>query len=227
MTSMIDATNSSTAASSASAFGLTGAEKSMNRDDFLKLLVAQLKNQDPLKPQDNTEFVAQLAQFSSLEATMGINDRLDMLTLQSRGQSNTEAISMVGKTVTVRGSNLTSDGSGTAVPIRFTQDAASASTTVTIRDQSGSTVRIMDLGAQKAGIVSKNWDGRNNNGLIQPAGSYSMTVTAKDANDAAISVTQQASGTVDSVSFDQGYPVLHLTNGLSVPVSDLVKVGSP
>ncbi len=224
---MIDATSSSTATSSTSAFGLTGAEKALNRDDFLKLLVEQLKNQDPLKPQDNTEFVAQLAQFSSLEATLGINDRLDMLTLQSRGQSNTESLSMVGKTVTVRGSNLTSDGSGTAIPLRFTMDAASSSTMVTIRNAEGTAVRTMDLGAQKAGIVSKNWDGRDNNGLLQPAGNYTMTVAAKDADDKAISVTQQASGTVNSVSFDQGYPVLHLNNGLSSPISDLVQVGTP
>ena len=108
----MDATSSVTSTDTASqtGFGLTtGAEQAIGRDEFLKLLVAQLKNQDPLKPQDNTQFVAELAQFSSLEQTMGINDRLDTLTLQSRGQSNAEVIALVGKVATVRGSVVTSE----------------------------------------------------------------------------------------------------------------------
>jgi flagellar basal-body rod modification protein FlgD len=75
---MVDSVGSSTAAAGGFAQAL-GASKGMGREAFLKLLVAQLKNQDPLKPQDNSAFVAELAQFSSLEQTMGINDRLDLL----------------------------------------------------------------------------------------------------------------------------------------------------
>src|SRR5262245_66062385 len=84
-----------------------GANQAMGRDAFLKLLVAQLKNQDPLKPQDNSAFVAELAQFSSLEQSMGINDRLDLLAAQNAGLANAQAVGLVGSSATVRGSMLT------------------------------------------------------------------------------------------------------------------------
>jgi hypothetical protein len=60
--------------------------------------------------------------------------------------------------------------------------------------------------------------------LPQPAGPYQVTVTAKDANDAPVALTQQSSGTIRSVSFDQGFPVLQLDNGVKAPVGDLVSV---
>jgi flagellar basal-body rod modification protein FlgD len=90
-------TSSVSSATSSSSFGLTTAtDKALDKQDFLKLLIAQIKNQDPLSPQDNTEYVAELAQFSSLEQSTAINDRLDLLLLQARGQSNTQVLSMIG-----------------------------------------------------------------------------------------------------------------------------------
>jgi flagellar hook assembly protein FlgD len=75
--------------------------------------------------------------------------------------------------------------------------------------------------------VAVQWDGRNDAGVVQPAGSYAVSVVAKSANELPVSVSQQTTGFVDAVSFDKGYPVLHLSNGVSVPVSDLLRVDSP
>lgn len=224
---MIDATSATSSTTSAAFVSQQAAEKDMDRDDFLKLLVAQLKNQDPLKPQDNSQFVAELAQFSSLEQTMGINERLDLLAVQSRGQSNTEAIGLVGQSATVRGSIATIDGSGIGSPITFTLDGDAESTVVTIRDQNGRTVRTLDLGSHDAGLVRISWDGRDAAGVVQPAGSYVVGVAAKAPGDNPVQVSQQTTSTVAGISFDQGYPVLHLANGVSVPVSDLLRVDSP
>ncbi|MEZ4224501.1 MAG: flagellar hook capping FlgD N-terminal domain-containing protein [Polyangiaceae bacterium] len=203
--------------------GLTG-NQAMGQDAFLKLLVAQLKHQDPLKPQDGSEFVAELAQFSSLEQTMGINERLDMLALQNRGLANTEVVALVGKKATVRGNLVTTDGTGVGVPTAFNLASAAESVTVTIRDQAGQVVRTLEVGAKNAGNVQLMWDGRNDAGIVQPAGSYSVSVTAKDAGDNPVGVTQETSAVVTAVSFDKGYPVLHLENGIAVPVSDLLRV---
>lgn len=222
---MVDAINSS-AARSALSQGLTG-DKAMGRDAFLKLLVAQLKHQDPLKPQDDAAFVAQLAQFSSLEQTMGINDRLDTLSAQSQGLQNSQVIGMVGKMGTVRGSLVTSDGSGTGTPINFTLDGKSETTTVSIKNQAGQTIRTIEVGAKNAGLVRVSWDGKDNAGNLQPAGTYNVSVTAKNADEGAVSVSQETKGTITAVSFDKGYPVLHLDSGVSVPVADLLKVDSP
>jgi flagellar basal-body rod modification protein FlgD len=90
MTTSVDNVNASSAISQ-SLTSQTGGQ-ALGRDAFMKLLVAQIRHQDPLKPQDSTQFVAELAQFSSLEQTIGINDRLDILSVQSRGLQNAEVV---------------------------------------------------------------------------------------------------------------------------------------
>jgi flagellar basal-body rod modification protein FlgD len=204
-----------------------GGNKAMGRDAFLKLLVAQLKNQDPLKPQENSAFVAELAQFSSLEQSMGINDRLDLLATQNQGLANSQVVGMVGSEVTVKGTMVTSAGGGAAVPVSFSLAGDTASTVVTVRNQAGQVVRTLDLGAREDGIVKLSWDGRDQAGMVQPAGTYVVSVSAKNDKDAAVSVSQETTGIVKSVSFDKGYPVLQLDNGTSVPVSDLLRVAAP
>ena len=204
-----------------------GGNPSLNRDAFLRLLVAQLKHQDPLKPQDNSAFVAELAQFSSLEQSMGINDRLDLLAAQNSGLANAQAVGLVGSVATVRGSMVTVDGTGTGTPVAFNQSAETASTVVTIRDQNGRVVRTLDLGAREKGLIRITWDGRDEAGIIQPEGTYVVSVAAENDVGGAVSVSQETSGKITQVSFDKGYPVLQLDNGLSVPVSDRLKVTVP
>lgn len=225
---MIDATtnitNQSAIGQTSSTQLTSGAESEMGKDEFLKLLVAQLQNQDPLKPQDNAEFVAELAQFSNLEQTIGINDRLDALSLQNQGMQNSQVISMVGKSATVKGSMITADGSGTPSQVAFELDGASHSTTVKIADLSGRPIATVELGTRKAGINTFQWNGRTDEGEVAPKGTYTVQVSAKTEAGSPISSSQETTGTVNSVSFDKGYPVLQLSNGVSVPISDLLKV---
>lgn len=220
-----NAVSSTSTTNATSGFGLsTGAEKALNRDDFLKLLVAQMKNQDPLKPQDNTQFVAELAQFSNLEQSMGINDRLDLLALQSRGQSNAQVTGLVGQTATVKGSAVTLAGNGTGAAINFTASERIAKSTITIKDSSGNTVRTLELGAHNAGLVSLQWDGKDSKGTPQIAGGYAVSVKAVDADGNAVSVDQNTTAKVTGISYESGYPVLQLANGATAPVSDLVRI---
>lgn len=232
---MVDPISSSTSASqdaaaaaaqNSSLSGALGTNSSLGEQDFLKLLVAQLKNQDPLAPQDNSQFVAQLAQFSSLQAAMGTNTRLDTISSQNQGVANTEAINLVGKKATVKGSLLTAQGSGQPVAVNFTLAANSATTNVSIQDSTGKVVRTIPIGAHNAGLVKTSWDGRDDNGNVMPAGTYAVSVQAKTEQGGAISVAQETTGTVTSVAFDKGYPVLSLDNGMQVPVSDLIEVDS-
>ena len=203
-----------------------GSQKAMGKDDFLKLLVAQLKNQDPLKPEDNTQFASQLAQFSSLEAAMGTNTRLDSLSSQNQGIANTQVVSLVGKTATVKGSLVTATGSGTPVPVSFTLASASATTNVTIQDASGHVVRTIPIGGHDPGLVKITWDGKDDHGTVVSAGTYAVSIQAKTGAGGAVSVAQETTGLVKSIAFDKGYPVLTLANGMQVPVSDLLKVES-
>jgi flagellar basal-body rod modification protein FlgD len=235
---MVDAVSglsSSSASSAASANSATqdsslgaalGTNSALGEQDFLKLLVAQLKNQDPLAPQDNTQFVSQLAQFSSLQAAMGTNTRLDTITSQNQGTANSGAISLIGKQATVKGSLVTAGGSGTAVPVNFTLAAATDSTNVSIQDSTGKVVRTISIGAKNAGLVRTSWDGRDDSGNVMAAGTYAVSVQAKSPAGGSVSVSQETSGQVKSVAFDKGYPVLTLDNGMQVPVSDLIEVDS-
>jgi flagellar basal-body rod modification protein FlgD len=218
--------SSSAPAQDASLSSALGTNSSLGEQDFLKLLVAQLKNQDPLAPQDNTQFVAQLAQFSSLQAAMGTNTRLDTITSQNQGAANTAVIGLIGKQATVKGSLVTSGGSGTAVPVSFTLGAATASTDVSIQNSSGKVVRTIAVGARSAGLIKTSWDGRDDAGNILPADTYAVSVQAKTQDGGSVSVSQETTGTVKSVAFDKGYPVLTLANGMQVPVSDLIEVDS-
>ncbi len=224
---MVAPVSSTTPAADSSALSSAlGSSQTLGKDDFLKLLVAQLKNQDPLAPQDNTQFVSQLAQFSSLEAAMGTNTRLDSITSQNQGLANTEVVSLVGKTATVKGSLVTAAGSGIAVPVSFTLSGASATTNVSIQDSTGKVVRTMPIGARSPGLVRVNWDGKDDHGNIMPAGTYAVSVQAKTDDGSTVSVAQETTGLVKSVAFDKGYPVLTLANGMQVPVSDLLQVAS-
>jgi flagellar basal-body rod modification protein FlgD len=222
---MVDAISSQIA--SGALTQAAGGNKELGQEAFLKLLVAQLKNQDPLNPQENHEFVAQLAQFSSLEQTVGINARLDQLALQNQGLQNSQVVSLVGKEATVKGNIVTLKGQGQTVPINYTLDAAASGATVVIRDARGRAVRTLQVGARAAGAVTVQWNGQDDTGLPQPAGPYQILVTAKNAAGGPVSLTQKSTGTIEAVSFDQGFPVLQLENGVSAPVGDLISVSPP
>jgi flagellar basal-body rod modification protein FlgD len=221
---MVDSVSSGLGAGALTQALNAGGSKPLGQEAFLKLLVAQLQNQDPLNPQENYEFVAQLAQFSSLEQSIGINDRLDALALQNQGMQNSQIVGLVGKEATVKGDIVTLSGQGAIVPISFTLKEAAQESTIVIRDAAGRNVRTIPVAAKSAGTVTVQWNGQSDSGNPQPAGPYQVTVTAKDADGAPVSVTQRTTGLIESVSFDRGFPVIHLDSGVSAPVGDLLSV---
>jgi flagellar basal-body rod modification protein FlgD len=220
-------TPASQGADPASALGAaTKANQGLGQDAFMKLLVAQISHQDPLKPMDDTAFVSQLAQFSALEQSMGTNKRLDFLASQNQGIANTDVASLVGKSVTVRGSSVALDGTGFAQPVNFTLGDNADKVTVSIHDATGKTVRTMQVGAHQAGLVKFSWDGRDDNGMSQPKGNYTVQVDAKNAAGAPVSASQETTGVLKSVNYANGYAKLVLDNGVEAPASDLISVNA-
>jgi flagellar basal-body rod modification protein FlgD len=172
---------------------------------------------------DDTAFVSQLAQFSALEQTMGINTRLDELSSRTQGAANTELGTLVGKQVTVRGTITSLDSSGIGAPISFSLDGNATTCDINIADSTGKVVRTIHAGAQAAGLAKVTWDGRNNDGLAQPPGPYTVNVVAKNG-DAAVVSNQETTGTLVGIDFSKGYPNLQLDNGVSAPASDLLRI---
>jgi len=198
----------------------------MGKDAFLKLLTAQISHQNPLDPMDDKEFMSQLAQFTALEQAMETNARLESIATQQMGLANTAVAGLVGREVTVEGSVVTLETEGIGTEVHFTLDDPAEATTIVIRDESGREVRRIDGGAHGHGAASVMWDGRDENGTPQPPGQYTVTVEAKGENGEPIAVSQETTGTLESVSFDGSYPVLHLDNGVTATASDLVRVGA-
>jgi flagellar basal-body rod modification protein FlgD len=194
----------------------------LGKDDFLKLLMAQLGQQDPTAPADSSQFVAQLAQFAGLEQMQNTNDALQSLLVGQAASQQTAVINMVGKNVTYRTDQLNlADASGATAGANLS--GAAAKVTATITNASGQTVRTLDLGAQSAGAVTISWDGRDQSGTTQPPGQYTVQVTAVDAAGQAVTVDGTATGEASGVSFAQGAPTLVVGTN-NVKLSDVVQI---
>jgi flagellar basal-body rod modification protein FlgD len=226
MTDPIKANTSAATATTPEATPHTlSANSALDRNAFLKLLIAQLSNQDPLQPTQGTEFVTQLAQFAVVEQSQDQSSKLDSLSTQVGGLANNAATTLVGKQVSVRGHGLTFDGV-TATSSSVALAGPAASVTATVQDSSGRTVRTLHLGARPAGPLQVTWDGRDDHGQPATAGSYSLQVTAATADGRTVGVSQDVSGVVTRVAYDQGTTSLQLDNGGAATLSDLTSVGA-
>jgi flagellar basal-body rod modification protein FlgD len=194
----------------------------MNKDDFLQLLVTQLKSQDPLNPQDSSEFVAQLAQLTQVEQTYNINTNLKNLLSSQNNFSNMSAMSLIGKNITTLGSQVVlAEGGEPSLDYTLPSDATQL--TVQIKDATGRTVRTLTQGETSAGVNSTSWDGMNDDGQPAPAGTYTFEVSGLDATGQAISGTTLFRGRVTGVNLEGDTPVLTV-NGIYVPLTSVLEV---
>src|SRR6202521_2018579 len=191
---------SSITSSTAAAQGATSAATTagLGKNDFLKLLTAQLANQDPLQPVDNQAFVAQLAQFSSLEQLQNVTSRLDTLLVAAASSNQLAPASLVGKQVTYQASTVavTADGAGA---VQASLDAR-ATVTAVLQDASGHTVRTLPLGTRDAGTFDLGWDGRDDAGRPVTPGTYTVQLTARDVQGTVVPVQARARGVVSGIS---------------------------
>ena len=191
--------------------------KSMGRDDFLKLLIAQLQNQDPLKPLDNQEFAAQLATFNSLDQLIGINQKLDSLAQQQQLVGQLGAASLIGKEIVADG-NQVSLAAGQPAAVSYAVEAAAARVSLTISDGSGKIVRTIDVGNVGAGEQSVVWDGKDAAGKSLPAGVYSVAVSAFDVAGNKIATSTRTHGVVTGVALSGDQVMLEI-GAIQVPLS--------
>lgn len=197
-------------------------KKTLDKDDFLFLLVTQLKAQDPLKPMDSTEFTSQLAQFNSLDQLRSINSSLETLQLYQASMNNAQAVSFIGKHVTVSGNGI-EVGEGKADEIPFTLAGDAQGVFVAIYDSEGNLVRTMEQGPMTAGEHSVQWDGKDSDGHQVPDGDYTFEATAVDENDAAVSVSALMVGRVTGVVYKNGATCVVVKNQ-EIPIGRVVEI---
>ncbi|MCA3015496.1 MAG: flagellar hook assembly protein FlgD [Myxococcaceae bacterium] len=203
----------------------TGSNK-LGKEEFLKLLTAQLANQDPLAPVDNQAFIAQLAQFATVEQQSQMNSTLESLLLAQASSNQTNVANLVGKDITFASSSVRLNGTdGVDLNARLSGEATKVS--AIIKDENGKVVRSITVeGRRAAGEVSLQWDGRDARGNQLPAGDYSVTFTAENVQGKSIDVSTRGRGRATGVSFADGVPQL-VVNGVRVRLTDVLEINEP
>lgn len=187
----------------------TAPKSELDRDSFMKLLVAELKNQDPLEPMNARESITQLSQMTGVEKLTGIEKSLTELRAETAGLASTQISNLVGRTATADVTTLTVGATGTADGAFQLQNRA-AETNIEIRNSAGDVVRTLHLGDVFPGAHNFTWDGNDEVGARVEAGRYSVGVVAKDASGNAITAGTTVSGMVTGVNYDNGLPELQL-----------------
>lgn len=193
----------------------------MDKDAFLKILVTQLQNQNPLEPMENTEFIGQMAQFSALEQQVQTNQKLTELSMATSAQISSQAIHLVGKEILIEGSEVALGDSGADLYLDLSASIAAGD--VTIRNEDGDVVRQIAMGSHGQGAVTVHWDGRDDNGVQLPPGNYFIEAQGLDADGRSISIRCQMTARVEAVVFEQGIPRLRV-DGRIVDLGDIREV---
>ncbi|MGD8106486.1 flagellar hook assembly protein FlgD [Pantoea sp. FN0302] len=164
----------------------TGASGSSSATDlqsnFLTLLVAQLKNQDPTNPMENNELTTQLAQINTVSGIEKLNTTLGSISGQLNSNQSVQASTLIGHGVMVPGSQILT-GKGETTPFGVELTRASTSTTATITDGSGKVMRTIDLGGLTAGVHTFAWNGTLTDGTTAPDGKYNVTIAASNGTE--------------------------------------------
>ncbi len=167
------------------------------QDRFLKLLVTQMKNQDPLNPMDNAQVTSQMAQLSTVSGIDKLNTTLQALSSSMTATQSLNATSMISRSVLVPGNKMDVAGGQGFGGINLAQSVDSLK--FSIKDASGAVVRTMDMGAQQAGIIPIVWNGLTDAGAQAPDGAYQISASAVLAGQASNPATL-AFGTVNAVT---------------------------
>ena len=202
--------------------------QSLGKDAFLQLLVTQLKNQNPLSPQDNGAFVAQLAQFSSLEGINTLNDSVNNISSNFSSSQALQASSLVGRSIIIQTDKAMVDTSKSMTG-SVAVTSAVGNVSVKITDKDGNVVRTVDMGAQSAGTQSFIWDGKNDKGEVAPAGTYTFNATTKNDKGEPLALATSLPATVTSVTLSKtgGEMLLNLAGGMgSVKLSQIQTIGT-
>lgn len=205
---MSEVTNNSALSQVLSDYSLTKRQEEtqknneMGRNEFLKLLVAQLENQDPTEPQDNGEFVAQLAQFSSLEEAQKMSASFENFNTAFQSSQHLQATSLVGRPVHVKADTTALLNTG-AVSVIAEMPRSVESSTLSVYNHAGTLVDSFNLGAQESGRQEFIWTGTDANNQRFPSGEYTFKVAIPDG-DGAKQVPTYLSANVNSVTIEPG-----------------------
>lgn len=197
----------------------SNSQTGLNYETFLKLLTAQLQNQDPLAPMDATQFMNQLAQLSTVEQSMKTNDTLGQVldTLKSSGMRADMAY--LGRTVEASSDSLTLTNG--AAQTAYAVDGNPAKVDIAVLDSAGKTVYSAD-GAAQSGRQVFSWNGKRSDGTQAADGTYKIKVTAVDAAGTSLNTATVLTDTVKEVRTENGTTKFVLKSGATIADTDVL-----
>lgn len=182
--------------------GITGAA-TLGGTDFLTLMLAQLKNQDPTSPVDSNTFLTQLAQLSEVQGITQLNTSFSSLSSSLSANQALQASSLLGHQALVSSATAQLAANGTVTGAVGVPQTTS-SVVLNIADSTGNVVRAIPLGAQAAGLANFTWDGKETSGSQAPPGTYTLSVAYAGQTKTSGAATTLVNGTVESVSMGAG-----------------------
>jgi flagellar basal-body rod modification protein FlgD len=217
---------------SAGGTGATGSTPAANGTtlggtDFLTLMLAQLKNQDPTSPVDSNTFLTQLAQLSEVQGITSLNTSFGALSSSLTSNQALQASSLLGHQALVNSSTATI-AAGATVTGAVNVPQTTSQVVLNISDSSGALVGQINLGAQPAGLTGFSWNGTEGNGSKAPAGTYTLTAQYAGAANGGAAAATLVNGTIESVSMGAGSTglTLNVAGVGSVPYSSVQQISN-
>jgi len=194
----------------------TASSVKATKDDFLKLLVTQMRYQDPMNPMDNAQMTSQIAQLNTVEGINQLNATVTNLQASLMASQSMQSASLIGKTILADGNAINLQSGSASLSMRL--EGPAESVVVDVINSSGRIIKTANLGANAAGIQTFTWDGSTNEGGVAPNGQYTFQVNAKKLNQAVV-VTPLTQATVSGVELTSAGPQLSLNNGTNIAMS--------
>jgi flagellar basal-body rod modification protein FlgD len=193
-----------------------GKNTTLGKDDFLKLLITQLRNQDPLNPLDQNQFLAQTAQFTTLEKFQNMETDLESLKTLQQEQTFSQAAALLGKTASSAGRDVQLTSAGAGLPFAV---EAPGSVNIDIMDSQNTVVRQLRTDRLQTGEQTAFWDGRDAQGNVLTDGTYRYRVQSPDGGS-----VYAVRGTVTGMTPGSSGVVYHVGDAL-VRADDFITVG--
>ncbi len=198
------------------------AKETMGQDGFMKLLAYQLQNQDPMKPMDQKDFSANLAQFSQLEQMTAMNKKLEGMTANNTNEKKFFGAGFLGKKVVTKGTSLDYQGDGRDINLPFHLEKPAKNAIIRIYDSKNQMIAQFEKENLPKGPQSLSWDGMGLDGQLAPKEKYQFNVLAFDNNNEKFFAETKAEGIVSNVNFDEnGETVFTLSDGRTVFLRDV------
>lgn len=219
---MINTVNNTTSQTST-----VSANKSvLGKDDFLKLMIQQLKNQDPLNPMDGTAYASQLAEFSSLEQLSNLNsnikDSMNANALLTQSINNTMIATLIGKEAKISGNEVQLNGQE-SITLGYNMPSNTIASKIKVYNEKGALIRVIENIPNEVGSNKLSWDCLDNNGDKLPNGKYTFEVEAKNMKGEFLTIDTFKAGVIDGVRFTENGAVVKI-NGAEYSIADILEI---